>query len=241
MLSQTAAETPADTARTSQCLGQIFQTAREMTRSMDEIVWAVNPRHDTLESLFDYLARFAHEFLTPARIRCRLQVPVEFPDRPVRSEVRHNLFMAFKESLNNIVRHSGATEVLVTIDLEGNHLRLAVRDNGHGLPGAQHTRTQTLATSPHQPDPLMGRVVASTPASSAERLSPGHGLENMQYRLRRIGGHAAITSVAPPARGLQVELLAPLDPASGTASAEAARPGSVESSPPSSGPPEKSG
>jgi signal transduction histidine kinase len=74
---------------------------------MDEIVWAVNPRHDTLESLTNYIARFAHDFLSAAQIRCRLDAPTQVPELTVRSEVRHNLFLAFKETLNNAVKHSG--------------------------------------------------------------------------------------------------------------------------------------
>jgi signal transduction histidine kinase/ligand-binding sensor domain-containing protein len=133
MLSQTAAENPSDPAHTGRYLDLIYRSARDMTRSMDEIVWALNTRHDTLESLFNYLTRFAHEFLTPARIRCRLQVPVDVPDHSVSSEIRHNLFLAFKEALNNIVRHSGASETRLDINLEGDSLRVIIADDGHGF------------------------------------------------------------------------------------------------------------
>jgi signal transduction histidine kinase len=145
-------------------------------------VWAVNPRHDTLESLFNYLARFAHEFLTPAKIRCRLQMPVDFVERPVRSEIRHNLFLAFKESLHNTVRHSGADEVQVGVTLEGDILRMVVSDNGRGsevAPPAQR-------------------------ATPTDRIASGHGFANIQTRLARIGGQSRITST--PGQGMRVEL-----------------------------------
>jgi len=182
MLSQTARETLDDAPGTARYLGQIYNAAREMTRSMDEIVWAVNPRHDTLESLFNYLTRFAHEFLTPARIRCRLHVPVEFSERAVRSEIRHNLFLAFKEALHNTVRHSGADEVQISITLQGDVLKVVVSDNGRG-------RT-------------------ANPAERPDRITAGHGLANIQSRLARIGGHSQITSA--PGQGLCVELQTPL-------------------------------
>lgn len=186
MLSQTAAETPADTERTAHYLAQIYAAAREMTSSMDEIVWAVNPRHDTLESLFNYLTRFAHEFLMPAKIRCRLQVPVVFPERTVRSDVRHNLFLAFKETLNNVVRHSGADEVKVSICQEGNLLKILVADNGHGAV------VQPAAADSPRPIRLVG----------------GHGFTNIQSRLEKIGGQSRVTSTA--GQGTIVELSAPL-------------------------------
>jgi ligand-binding sensor domain-containing protein/signal transduction histidine kinase len=186
MLSQTAGENPEDLERTTRYLTQIYATAREMTRSMDEIVWAVNPRHDTLESLFNYLARFAHEFLAPNPIRCRLLVPVEFPEKTVPSDVRHNLFLAFKETLNNVVRHSGADEVQVRIQLEGELLKVVVADNGHGA-----------------------RAFPDNSASkTAGRIASGHGFANIQARLERIGGRSHVLNL--PGEGFRVELWAPL-------------------------------
>src|SRR6185369_10597552 len=69
-------------------LDRIFATAREMTRAMDEIVWAVNPQHDTLDSLATYLGRFAQGFLASVHIRCRLDVPMQLPSWPMTAEVR---------------------------------------------------------------------------------------------------------------------------------------------------------
>jgi signal transduction histidine kinase len=100
---------------------------------MDEIVWAVNPRHDTLESLTNYVTRFAHDFLRIAHIRCRLDASMHLPDLTARSEVRHNLFSAFKETLNNAVKHSGASEVRVNFELQPRGLKLVVVDNGSGF------------------------------------------------------------------------------------------------------------
>ena len=114
-------------------LDRIFQTARELTRAMDEIVWAVNPRHDRLDSLASYLSRFAYEYLSAAEIRCRLDFPLHLPTLPVTAEVRHNLFLAFKEALHNIVKHAAANEVRVELKLEAAQLTLQVADNGRGF------------------------------------------------------------------------------------------------------------
>src|SRR5208337_1959162 len=108
-------------------------TARELTRSMDEIVWAVSPRHDTLESLATYLEKFAHDWLAGVGIRCRLDLPLQFPEWHLTSEVRHNIFLAFKEALHNAVKHSGASEVLIRLTVKEKLFELAVEDNGHGF------------------------------------------------------------------------------------------------------------
>lgn len=114
-------------------LDRIYHTARNLTRSLDEIVWAVNPRHDTLDSLATYLGKFAQDFLGTAGIRCRLDVPVSLPTLPLTAETRHNVFLAFKEALNNAVKHSGATEVKVSLSFEGTRIVLSIEDNGRGF------------------------------------------------------------------------------------------------------------
>jgi len=108
---------------------------RQMIKSMDEIVWAVNPRNDSLPHLIDYLGQFAIEFLAHADIRCR----VDLPDRPVEwavsPEARHNLFLAVKEALNNVIRHAGASEVWLRVTASADTLTILVEDNGRGIVG----------------------------------------------------------------------------------------------------------
>ena len=82
---------------------------------MDEIVWAVNPQHDTLDSLASYLGNFAQEYLVSLNLRCRLDMPLHLPHWPITAEMRHNVFLAFKEALHNIVKHSGANEVSISL------------------------------------------------------------------------------------------------------------------------------
>jgi signal transduction histidine kinase/ligand-binding sensor domain-containing protein len=156
----------------SKNLDRIFGTARELTRAMDEIVWAVNPRHDTLDSLANYLSRFAHDYLSVAEIRCRLDVPLQLPALPVTAEIRHNLFLAFKEALHNIVQHGAAAEVRVKLELEAARLTLRVADDGRGF---------DIATPPG------GRAAIG-------RIARGNGLANMRRRLADIGGTCEISS-----------------------------------------------
>ena len=126
MLSESATEDLTDPPRAAESLAQIYSTARDLTRAMDVIVWAVNPRHDTLDSLTNYIARFAHDFLSTAHIRCRLDAPMSVPDLAVRSEARHNLFLAFKETLHNVGKHSGASDARVSMDLASRGFNLVV-------------------------------------------------------------------------------------------------------------------
>jgi signal transduction histidine kinase len=107
--------------------------AREAVKSLDEIVWAVNPRNDTLAHLVDYAGQFATDYLRDAGIRCLLDVPEQTPAREVPANVRHNLFLVVKEALQNIVKHSRATEVWLRISATAEHLKIVVEDNGCGF------------------------------------------------------------------------------------------------------------
>jgi signal transduction histidine kinase len=114
-------------------LEEIGDRARQMVTALDEIVWAMNPKHDSLMSLVSYSCLYADRLLKLANIACQLKGAVDLPDRAVSSVHRHEFFLAFKEALTNVIRHSGATEVRLGVRLIGNRLRLSIADNGHGL------------------------------------------------------------------------------------------------------------
>ncbi len=112
---------------------QICETARETTRSLDEIVWAVNPSNDTLEGLANYACKYAQDYFALANVSFRAELPSDLPATPILPEVRHNVFLAFKEAVNNIVKHAQATEARVKLQLETGKFILSVEDNGRGL------------------------------------------------------------------------------------------------------------
>jgi signal transduction histidine kinase len=112
---------------------QICATARETTRSLDEIVWAVNPSNDTLESLTNYACKYAQDYFAMAGVSYRAELPPGLPPTPILPEVRHNVFLAFKEAVNNVVKHAHATEARVKLQLEPERFILTVADNGRGL------------------------------------------------------------------------------------------------------------
>lgn len=114
-------------------LDQLTDAARSLITELDEIVWAVNPHYDSVASLASYYSLFAQRFLNLAGIACRLEIAEQFPDHALDSKLRHGIFLAFKEALNNVVRHSGATEVELKIEVARDRLLIVVSDNGCGL------------------------------------------------------------------------------------------------------------
>lgn len=161
-------------------LDRIYETTRDLTRAMDEIVWAVNPQHDTLDSLASYLGNFAQDYLVSLHLRCRLDVPLQLPHWPITAEMRHNVFLAFKEVLNNVVKHSGADEVSVVLATDDSGFQLLVRDNGKGF----------------------------DPAAVSTRPGRGNGLKNMRQRLEKMGGRCEIHSA--PGAGAEIKFFVPV-------------------------------
>ncbi len=164
-------------------LDRIFQRAGQLTQSLDEIVWAINPANDSMESLVAYVGDFAQNFLGAAGVVCRLHLPPSPPPLALGSGVRHHLCLAVKEALHNIVKHAGAGEVTLSIDLAGAALSIRIEDNGRGFADA-----------------------------AAGGVSSGHdGLANLETRIREIGGH--LHRESRPGRGtllvLSVELPTP--------------------------------
>ena len=129
------APTTADERRKTY-LEQIRGKAREIVAALDEIVWAMNPRHDSMASLVSYFSLYTDRFLGLAGIAWRPEENGSRLEAAVDSRSRHQLFLAYKEALTNVVRHSGATEVRLHFALEKGEVRLTVADNGRGLPGA---------------------------------------------------------------------------------------------------------
>jgi ligand-binding sensor domain-containing protein/signal transduction histidine kinase len=116
---------------------QISQTCRETTKALDEIVWAINPSNDTLEGLINYSGKYAQEYFGLAGLRYRVDIPNQLPEVNLPPDCRHNVFLAFKESVNNVVKHAQASEAHVRLKLEQERFTLEIEDNGRGPAGAE--------------------------------------------------------------------------------------------------------
>jgi signal transduction histidine kinase len=106
---------------------------KELASALEEIVWAANPKHDTLEGFCNYLAQYGGAVVRDAGLRCRLDIPTVLPERTLPSGIRHRLMMAVKEALNNALKHAHATEVSVQLEIDGSRLLVTVADNGIGF------------------------------------------------------------------------------------------------------------
>jgi ligand-binding sensor domain-containing protein/signal transduction histidine kinase len=156
----------------------IANTSRDLLKALDEMVWAVNPRNDTLEQLASYLCQYAREYFHDTSVECQLRVQSELPSWPVSAEFRHNVFLAFEESLSNVLKHARATRVEVRIQVEKDILQILISDNGIGF---------------------------ASPAHNGNGAGHGRsGLTNMRQHLADVAGFCEIQS--QPGQGAKVEL-----------------------------------
>lgn len=114
-------------------LSSIAQISRESVSSMSDIVWAINPKRDSLLDLARRMKRFANEVLTPRGIEFRFEVPEGDQEVKLGADVRRDIFLVFKEVLNNAVRHSGCTTMSIALRLDRSWIELTVTDDGCGF------------------------------------------------------------------------------------------------------------
>lgn len=125
-------ELPADSKARLQ-LGEICDDARKALSSMDEILWVLNPRLDTLRDFADYICDHTQKYLEPSGIECAFEVDPAHLSTEADLPLRRSLLMAIKETINNTVKHSGATKLWLKIEREHQNLVIVVQDNGRGF------------------------------------------------------------------------------------------------------------
>ena len=143
-------ETSPDNARRH--LARVTASARELVGAMDDLVWAVDPAHDSLDDLASHIARLADDMFRDSSVRCRLEIPSDLPPLPLGSDFRHHIALAVKEAMHNVLRHAGPCEAFVSLEFDGSMLRVTVRDTGVGL------AVDAADRSRHGLDNLVGRL-----------------------------------------------------------------------------------
>ncbi|HET6767360.1 MAG TPA: ATP-binding protein, partial [Chitinophagaceae bacterium] len=111
---------------------KIYQSVGDISAKMKEVIWSLNTENDQLASLISYIQRQARLWLENYPCQLTIKIPDEIPDVELNGESRRNIFLAVKEAVHNIIKHSGADKVEIVITCEEN-LRIAVSDNGKGI------------------------------------------------------------------------------------------------------------
>jgi signal transduction histidine kinase len=174
-------------------LVQICDEARGLLSTMDDILWAVNPRRDNLSDFAVYVCNYAQEFLESTSIQCLFEVDEEMSAAAFNLPHRRSLLMAIKETLNNAVKHSEATELRLKLHWPGQRLVMVVQDNGKGFDPAMVNLERNGLTNLTQ---RMRELGGSCQITS----QPGQGCRvefNIPLRHPRLGMWAWIWNTEP--------------------------------------------
>lgn len=133
ILSELARNRTKDVSETHHLIDQINDISGNVVDEISEIIWAINPKNDSLSSFASYLRRYASSYLESTGIEIHYQFRKEFPEVIMLSELRRNLFLIIKEALHNIVKHSSARHVELGISYDEGMLSIYIRDNGSGF------------------------------------------------------------------------------------------------------------
>ena len=112
---------------------KLNNSARTMIDNLGEIVWTINPKHDTINSLLSYFSNYISGFLGDTAINYTIDFHESSPDRTIHPELRRNLFMVLKEAIANIVKHSHAENVSFNFDVKENDFTMIITDDGTGI------------------------------------------------------------------------------------------------------------
>jgi signal transduction histidine kinase/ligand-binding sensor domain-containing protein len=167
-------------------LKMISNVSNELVETMSDIVWSINPSKDHLSDLTQRMRRFASDLLTAKGIAIKFSGPDRELEIPLDTSLRREVFLIFKESINNVVKHSGATHVWIDLSISGTELNLEISDDGAGF---ALDDTQARRSDP------------------GER--GGNGILSIQRRARELKGVLAIDTKS--GEGTKLSLRVPLE------------------------------
>jgi signal transduction histidine kinase/ligand-binding sensor domain-containing protein len=165
-------------------LTKISAVSNELVGTMSDIVWSINPAKDHLSDLTQRMRRFASDVLAARGIAFHFVVPDANEEIKVNTNVRREVFLIFKESINNIAKHSAATQAEIELSVLKTDLRLKITDNGKGF----------------DPEKI---------SENAKFSTGGNGVLSIQRRAREMGGELQLISAA--GNGTTVNLCLPLE------------------------------
>jgi len=133
ILSEVAKTQMASPLHASANLDVISAASRELVDNLQDIIWVLNPRNDSLNSLVLYIKEYAEGFFEPAGMQYEFVQEGTGNRITLSEEQRRNIFLAVKESCNNILKHANCTRASISLKLRHNMLTICIKDNGAGF------------------------------------------------------------------------------------------------------------
>jgi signal transduction histidine kinase len=149
---------------------KVSKMSRELVAALYETVWAVNPENDNLEALGNYLCQMVKQLCEQTTLRCRFHVQDLPHDVQVSSQTRHNISLAVKEAVHNIIKHAKASEVTIRMVFTDDFLDVSVQDDGSGFQLAKTIPGNGLSNMKQRLQNIGGNCVVETEAGKGTSI-----------------------------------------------------------------------
>jgi signal transduction histidine kinase len=154
----------------SEMLGKIKMTSSEMISEMNDIVWAIHPKNDSMEKIIHRMESYARPMLVTRNIDFKLEYDPGILTTHLEMEKRKNFYLVFKEAVNNAFKYSGCSQITTLILYQKGRIKMQVKDNGIGFDMQKEITGDKLTLS-------------------------GNGLRNMKMRAEEMKGDLQINSI----------------------------------------------
>jgi len=166
-------------------ISSIARITRESVAAMGDIVWAINPKKDSLRELIRHMREFAGEIFSNREIEFDIREPSADISLRLGADVRRTVFLVFKEAVNNIVRHSDCRRVDIEMHLEGAHLLLQVSDDGRGFDPVQESEGNGLLSMQRRAAAAGGEVEIVSRQASGTRITLRLPIKQRRLKMTR--------------------------------------------------------
>lgn len=122
-----------DSNQTISSIKEIKNSSISLMEKMDDIVWSINPRNDSLENLLSRIKRFATTLFEAKNIDYEISIQENINEVKLPMEWRQHIYLILKEAINNLVKYSEATKAALQVKYQDDLLELFLQDNGKGF------------------------------------------------------------------------------------------------------------
>jgi signal transduction histidine kinase/ligand-binding sensor domain-containing protein len=133
ILSEVAKKQLAEPEKAVRQLENISSSSRELVDNLQDIIWVLNPRNDSLDNLAAYIREYALKFFEPMNVQLSFEYPANIPAVKLSEEVRRNIFLVMKETFNNIAKHAQGRNIQVKLAADKSNIEIVVCDDGKGF------------------------------------------------------------------------------------------------------------
>jgi signal transduction histidine kinase/Tfp pilus assembly protein PilF len=150
---------------------RIAQQSSGMMESMSDIVWSINPHNDSMEQVISKMKEFASEILDPLDVSYSFTGEENLVSVSLDASLRKNLFLIFKEAINNAAKYSGANSIRIDFKKQAKMLHLTIADNGKGFDVTNDSSGNGLRNMKERAKNILGSLSIKSSAETGTEVS----------------------------------------------------------------------